>query len=182
MRALVCLALLCGASPSAWAGAVLSIEPDESTLSPGSDVELTVNVTGISDLYAWQFDVEFSPGVLSAQSETEDTFLASGGATIFIPGVIDNVNGVIAETADTLETAISGVTGSGTLLDLDFVASGSGVSGISLANIILLDSNFDDIPYTTSDGSVTITPEPAYWPLLAGLLVPALRRRALRRS
>lgn len=177
MRALLFLTLLCGASRSAMAAAVLSIEPVASTAIAGSSVELTVEVTGITDLYAWQFDVDFSPDVLSAQSEIEDTFLATGGATIFIPGIVDNVNGAITDTADTLETAVSGVGGSGTLLDLDFLASGIGVSDVSLANVILLDSDFNNIPFTTSDGSVTVTPEPACWPLLPMALAVALRRR-----
>jgi adhesin HecA-like repeat protein len=54
--------------------------------------------------------------VLSATGITEGSFLPSGGSTFLIPGMIDNNAGIIAFNADTLLSAISGVSGSGTLI------------------------------------------------------------------
>jgi hypothetical protein len=59
------------------------------------------------------------------------------------------VGGSVSNNADTLETAISGVSGDGTLLDFDFQGVGVGTSDIDLANVELLDSDLNDIAFTT---------------------------------
>jgi hypothetical protein len=110
----------------------------------GDTFEVDVNATGITDLYAFQFDLTFDPTILEADSVTEGAFLPSGGTTFFIPGTIDNVGGDISANADTLIGAISGVTGDGTLAEFDFTALADGTSAISFANNILLDSSLND--------------------------------------
>ena len=87
----------------------LSINPASSTVSAGNNVTLDVNISNITDLYAFQFDLSFDPGTVSAVSITEGSFLTGGGATFFLPGTIDNVGGTIASTADSLVGAIPGV-------------------------------------------------------------------------
>ena len=69
----------------------LSINPASSTVSAGNNVTLDVNISNITDLYAFQFDLSFDPGTVSAASIAEGAFLAGGGTTAFIPGIIDNV-------------------------------------------------------------------------------------------
>ena len=71
----------------------LSINPASSTVSAGNNVTLDVNISNITDLYAFQFDLSFDPGTVSAASIAEGAFLAGGGTTAFIPGTIDNVGG-----------------------------------------------------------------------------------------
>src|SRR4029077_14819083 len=93
----------------------LSINPASSTVSAGSNVVLDVNIANVTDLFAFQFDLSFAPGTVSAASIAEGAFLAAGGTTAFIPGTIDNVGGNIAATADTLIGPGPGVNGSGTL-------------------------------------------------------------------
>src|SRR6266436_3322803 len=78
-------------------------------------------------------------------SITEGPFLPAGGATFFIPGTIDNATGAITFTADTLQTAIVGVNGNGTLATVDFQALCVGTSLVALSNVILLDSALGDI-------------------------------------
>ncbi len=125
-----------------------------------------IAISDVTDLYAYHLDIDYDPTVLAAQSVTEDAFLAQGGTTIFFPGSIDNAGGSVANNAVSLEGFISGVTGSGVLLDFDFLAVGLGPSSLDLANVELLDSNFNDIPFTPESGSVDVTvdataPEPA---------------------
>ena len=127
------------------------------TVSQGSTFAVDVNISGAADLYAFQLDLAFNPSVLAVTSVSEGSFLPSGGATFFIPGTIDNVGGSITNNADTLLTAISGVNGAGALLAFDFTAIGSGTSSLDLANIILLDSGLNNINFTSTDGSVTVT-------------------------
>jgi hypothetical protein len=172
MRSFVLVALLIGlAAGPVTAAALITVEPSDTSTVLGGAFTVLVDISGVTDLYAYQLDLTYSPAVLAAQSVTEDVFLAQGGATFFVAGTIDNVDGAVSNTADTLETAISGVSGDGTLLDFDFQAVGLGASDIGLANVELLDSNLNDIAFTTQDSGVSVTPEPsAATLLLAGLL------------
>ena len=56
----------------------LSIDPTTQTTSTGTVVTVDVDITNVSDLYGYQFDLTFDPNVLQAVSSTEGTFLSSG--------------------------------------------------------------------------------------------------------
>src|ERR1017187_3316502 len=122
----------------------LSVFPPQSAVVIGQTVSLDVDVRSMSDLFAFQFDIAFDPTILQALSASEGDFLSVGGPTLFFPGEVDNVGGDITFTADTLE-GISGVSGSGVLVRLDFQAIGVGVSSVDLQNVILLDSALSGI-------------------------------------
>ena len=166
-------------SSSTWADPVLSVFPATSTVSTGNAITLDINITGASDLYAFQFDLNFNPSFVSAVSVAEGPLLTSGGSTFFIPGTIDNVGGTVAATADSLETAIPGVTGDGILAVLTLQGVATGTSSIDFANVILLDSNLDSLNFTTLSGGVTVNstsvPEPSVLVMLiAGIAVSFL--------
>jgi hypothetical protein len=167
MRFFVTVALLTGLAASPITASVLiSVEPSDTSTILGGAFTVLVDISGVTDLYAYQLDLMYSPAVLAVQSVTEDAFLAQGGSTFFVAGTIDNVGGDVSNNADTLETAISGVSGGGILLDFDFLAVGPGTSDVDLANVELLDSNLNDIAFTTQDSSVSVTPEPSAAELL----------------
>ncbi|HTR38266.1 MAG TPA: cohesin domain-containing protein [Bryobacteraceae bacterium] len=141
--------------------ATVSIDPVSQTVGVGNTVDVNVDITDVSDLYAFQFDVGFDPTLLAATSESEGPFLSSAGTTIFLPGTIDNIGGAISGTADVLSGAISGASTSGTpgvLATLQFTSLAEGTSAISLSNIVLLDSSLNDISFTSIDGSATVVP------------------------
>lgn len=143
--------------------ASISIQPTNLLINAGQSFSLAVNASNVTDLFAYQLDVAFDPTKIAATSITEGAFLPSGGTTFFIPGTIDNVNGTIDLNADTLIGAIPGVTGSGTLLTFQFTALRAGISPVSLANILLLNSASSPITAASSNGSVTVqglTPVP----------------------
>lgn len=157
--------------------ATIRIEPASIVAPVGSPVDLNVEVTDVTDLYAFQFDLAFDPAVLSATSITEGAFLSSGGGTVFIPGAIDNALGTITFTAGTLLGSGPGVSGSGFLAEIQFEALSAGTSSISVSNVVLLDSASADITAVMEDGSVRIAvPEPSSGLLLgfglaAGVLI-----------
>jgi hypothetical protein len=137
------------------ASAVVSLQPTSSTISTGDIATVDVDISGVNDLYAYQFDVLFGAAV-SATSENEGSFLLGGGTTFFVPGAVDNLGGSVTATANTLIGAISGVDGSGTLVVLQFTGVDPGTTSIDLANVILLDSNFNSIDFSTENASVTV--------------------------
>lgn len=182
---LLVLMLSCG-TLYASAAPILSLDPSSLVVQPGQNFSLDVRNAGVTDLYAFQFDLAFDPFILSATSVTEGPFLLGCGPGCFSEGTIDTIAGTIASIADTLAGPVVGVNGSGTVATVTFHALALGTSPITLSNVILLDSHLGDIPASTADGAVTVqaatgVPEPTTWLLLAtgcvGLLGYGWRRQ-----
>jgi hypothetical protein len=151
----------------------LTIDPSSLNVTAGQTFSLSVSISGVTDLYAFEFDIGYDPNVLAANTISEGAFLPTGGPTLFIPGIIDNLGGTITATADVLNGAVPGVNGNGVLAVIDFTALTSGSSGINLFNPILLDSTLSDITVDNiQNGSVVVSaspgqvPEPATFALM----------------
>jgi general secretion pathway protein D len=119
----------------------------------------------------------------------EGPFLTSqGGATFFIPGVIDNSAGSATFNANTIISNDPGVDGSGVLAIFHFTALAAGTSPVSIFNELLLDSNVAGIPDTVLGGSVQVNnmpaavPEPSTFALfgVVGVFICAGMRRRSR--
>ena len=91
---------------------MLSLEPPSETVQPHQGFSLEVRVADIPELFAFQFDLAFTPPFLQRVSP-KGRSCPRGGATVFIPGTINNTVGTITLTADSLIGAIPGVSGSG---------------------------------------------------------------------
>jgi hypothetical protein len=159
------------------------------TVSQGSSAAVDVNIAGVTDLYDFQLDLTFNPAVLEATGVTEGSFLSGGGATFFLSGFIDNTAGSVTFNADTLLGLVPGASGNGTLLEFDFTALEAGTSALDLANVILQDSNGNEIPSSLSGSSVNVTgtgsvpvPEPGVLTLFGVALGSLAILRARRRT
>jgi hypothetical protein len=158
------------------------------TATPGGSLQLTVNASDFTDLYAYQFDVTFDPTKFTSTSVTEGGFLSSQGSTFFDGGAVDNANGTVSFIIDSLIGPESGATGSGNLAELTFNVGSNftGTGSFALSNVVGLDSFLNPIDVTAEGTSVSAVPEPASWGLLlAGLACVAavkLKRRSGRNA
>ncbi len=168
--------LVLGASLTASAAfgiPVVAVQPSPVNVTAGEVFSLDVAISGVTDLYAFQFDLGFDPTKLQSLSVMEGPFLGGGGVTFFIPGTADNTLGSVEATFDSLIGAINGVDGGGVLASFSFRALAAGQSTVTPGNITLLDSFFFDIPSTPQAGMVAAggeVPEPSALSAFAGFL------------
>ena len=190
IKKLLCaVALVLGSMVAAQAAPVLRVTPALSNVTVGSGFTLDIEIFGVLDLFGWQLDLGFSPfGLVSASPATEGSFLGTGQT--FGGGTVDNAAGTITAMFSALSGG-AGVGGDGILASISFAALNAGTATFSLANVQLIDSNFDSIffswPNDAFSATVNITggggtgvPEPSSLALLALALACVLlnRRRA----
>lgn len=143
----------------AHASVDISISSPSTNFVEGDTFGVDIYISGVSNLYGFEFDLGFDPAILSATDISEGSFLASGRNTTFwIPGTIVNPNGLIELTVNTLQGDIPGISGVGILAHVDFTALAAGISNISLFNIVLLDSFLEDIAInSTQNIAINVT-------------------------
>ncbi len=130
------------------------------TLSPttihrGETFTLDIHARNVSDLMGWQFDIVFDPNRLEAVDVTEGDFLKTGAATFFQGGSIDNSSGQITGlTAARLST--QSVSGTGTLLKVQFKAKASGESEVTLRNLQFVSLGGDTIDAIAHGVRITV--------------------------
>ena len=188
IKRLICTTLLlAGTALTTLAGPILSITPSSNNVQVGDTFSLFLNIAAVTDLYAWEVDIDFGPaGLMDSTVIAEGSFLG-GGTTFNQLGTANNATATILALANTLNGTVPGVTGNGVLAQLSFLANSIGTATVSLTRVMLLDSNLDDIfPDPSVSAKVNITaaggdiPEPSTFILLSlGLATGAfLRRRA----
>lgn len=173
LRLLLALAASSLIASQVLATPVVRVSPATTTPTIGQSFQVNLLGEDFIDLYAYNFTLSFDPARLQAVSVDEGSLLVSAGATFFIPGVIDNINGNISFTGNTLMSAIPGANGNGTLAIMGFEAIAEGASPLSLADLLFLDSGLADLVVTPEESMVTVTsgsggpiPEPASLPLV----------------
>jgi hypothetical protein len=162
MKRTIHLAVMSTLLASALPAATLLLVPSSTTVMAGDTLTVDVNITDVTDLYAYQFDVGFDPALLNASSVTAGPFLATGGTTLFLAGLVDNSAGTVSFTAESLISLVPGVSGDGALAQISFLAVGPGLATMTPFGVILLDSSGAGIDATTQSATVLVnTPEVA---------------------
>ena len=122
----------------------------------GDTFTFDISAKSVFDMAGWQFDIVFDPTALEAISVTEGDFLKpDGGSTFFQPGSIDNTAGKITGLrAASLST--QGVTGTGTILQVTFLAKSSGETELALHDFEFGAITGDSFPAGPHEVRITI--------------------------
>lgn len=182
-RTMATLVLSFGGTLNALAAPIALTPAAPPLANIGDTITFDLRVTGVTDLYAFNFSLAFDPTVVNLSGLTEGPALGTAGTTFFVAGAFDNVSGLLDLSGDTLIGAISGFSGDGVLATITFNAVGGGVSAISLNDVLLLDSAFAMIDSTSSSATVQVAggvtvPEPATYALvMSALAAMSLARR-----
>ena len=118
----------------------------ESPIHIGDTFTFDVRAENVSDLAGWQFDITYDPSILESIEVSEGDFLKTdGGATFFQSGSIDNAAGKIAGL---IAGRISegGLSGSGSLLKVEFKAKSEGETKVALSNFLFASATEESIP------------------------------------
>jgi hypothetical protein len=161
------LMLLCGGVGSAHADPVISV----GAYTVGTPTFMVpIEISGAADLVTWNFDLAFDPLDVQALAVTEGPFTSGNGQflTLFDPGFIDNVSGLISLVAGAYLDLPPGPSGDGVLAYVEFelTPDGTGNAPLTVQGTSVIQNGSNSVP------------EPATLTLVSAslLMVGALRR------
>jgi len=145
---------------------VISLDPLESTVQLGDSFTIDVTVVDVTDLGCWAFSLSYNTTILDAisVSPTPDTANNTDWVPVDAEGVfhpdgppaVDDTMGRVMVGALIPVPQGQGLTGSFTLLTINFTATEAGECALDLYDTVLGDSMGNAISHTTLDGSVTV--------------------------
>lgn len=138
-------------------GTVIAVDPPLYTVTQsqiGTNFTLSINITGVADLWSWGVRLNWNPDVLNVTNVQEGPFLKSAGGTLFLPPT--RKNGYLQDIGSTLLSA-SSANGSGILFNATCEALAVGQSNITLNETSLIRFDSTVIPATVNNGQVIVT-------------------------
>jgi Cohesin domain len=149
------------------ASGMVCVQPGASSAQVGDSFTVGVVASGISDLGAYQFELDFDAAVISMQSVADATLLSSTGRIVLCAAPIVAPASVRFACSTLGPEPPAGPSGSGVLAVVTFQALAGGTSSLSLTNTILTTPSNAPISVGFSGGSVTVsaaTPTPCAGP------------------
>lgn len=128
-------------------GASVYLDPAKPRVSQNEEFTVSVKIDSVSDLSAYQFDINFKPRHYEIVKVEEGSFLNNNGtdSTFFLAP--DSSDSNLVTIACTRIGKIGGIDGSGTLVNITFRSKTSGNAKINIVgdSVRLLDSNGNTI-------------------------------------
>lgn len=153
------------AAPGQQGGTNVSIQPATQTIGIGETTTVEVQIQDVSDLFGVDLRLSFDPSVVKVvdsnplaegdQVEPAEFLDISEGQGFVVENTADNTAGTITYAATLLSPA-EPVSGSGPLLRITFEGLAEGDSAVILESALLSNSDAQQIPTTTQDGSITV--------------------------
>jgi len=128
----------------------VNVFPSPVTACIGQSFNINVNISGVSDLYGWEFKLGWNSTLLDAVNVTEGTFLKNSGDTFFAPKVNNTAGYMLVDC--TLLGNVPGVSGNGTLATIEFHIKEGGTCDLILYETMLINSAEQSIVHTVVNG------------------------------
>jgi len=145
---IVSLAFLAIGGIHAASTPTIMVDPKVSGGAPTESFSVNILIANVTDLYAWQFNLTFTPSVLEAVSVAEGPFLEQFGTTLMATPNINNTGGWVFAGAAFLSWDEGGANGNGVLATVNFRVLADGMSDLHLS--------LADTGLRTYDGSVPV--------------------------
>ena len=162
---------------------IVSLTPASSEVEQNKEFSLDVNVSNVENLSGVAFDLNFDPSLVSFASTSEGTFLSQGCNTSLQAGLGPNNNGKLIVGITRLGSSCGGVSGSGSLMTLNFKSlTKAGTNNFSFSNNDLFnssappDNHIPSVQWMPSSVTEPVTSYPislnAGWNLISLPLIP----------
>jgi len=125
----------------------ICLYPEEIDTTVGENFTVFINVSHVSDLYGWQVNLEWNSSMLELANITEGPFLKSKGQTFFSYTPDKNRVAIFC----TLQGNVTGVSGEGTLAEVEFKVKQHGTCTIQIYKSYLVNSMEKEISHSVSN-------------------------------
>lgn len=149
--------------------ATVSIQPVTSIVVLSRTFTVSVVISDVVNLGAFQFDLYYDPAVIHGEGATLGPFLGSSGrAAIPTETRVDDETGLLSFGAYSLSSPPQpGPDGSGVLAEVGLTAQATGASSLSLEEVQVLDPPATQMSARVDDGNVVVIAT-SYLPLVWG--------------
>jgi hypothetical protein len=131
------------ASNAVLQNAIVSVSPSSVTVPTNQNFTISVIVSEVSDLYGYEYELEWNSTLLDAVNVSESTFLEEAGNTSFTYTMNATLGIMIVDCF--LTGNVTGVNGNGTLGIITFYVKSVGECPLDLRYVALLDSSKESI-------------------------------------
>jgi hypothetical protein len=157
ITAILTLTFLCaiGIKP-AQAATVMKVVPASTTAVLNNNYTIFINVTDVTDLYAWEFQLDYDPTILDLNYNGT----VSGGLNTPTVTYFDDTNEATGHLWWSVSTTFPTTNGIGyadhAIFEMQFEAIATGTSHLNLSGTILVDNSTNPISHTVTNGSITV--------------------------
>ncbi|MGA3193018.1 MAG: cohesin domain-containing protein [Candidatus Bathyarchaeia archaeon] len=133
----------------------LFVEPQTVQGTTGQNFMINVSISNVADLYGWQIALSWNSSLLNVTNVIEGPMLKSSGNSTFFSPVVNEAAGNLSALCTRLlsfGSNVTGVSGNGTLMTVEFEVIGSGTCNLNLYDTQLLNSNSTAISHTVQGG------------------------------
>jgi hypothetical protein len=155
-----------------------SVKPLEVVAGIGEEFSIDIVVENVAGLYAWQVALEYNSEILEVVEVEHGKFLRSGRSTV----PLQRLEGEKVVIGESLLGDVQGVSGTGILARVTFVARNEGASGLNFVDTLLLNKQGESLSHQTVGGSFQ-TPNassPAPTPQVRQVGPEATKKQALQ--
>jgi len=132
----------------------ISIEPEYAKLyTYDTTFNISVKLSG-DNIAGVQFNLNYNPTIIEAESVSEGNFLKNNSAVLTIPAKIDNNLGAVKFASARVEK--KGVYGSGNIAEITFKIKNPGATDIKLDNVKIKDPDLNTINVKVNNAAVTV--------------------------